>query len=117
MYVNPLHRLTDRETLFALVAAHPLGAWVCNGRAGQVLPTRCCATTAPQMSPRRQVARRLFCTYMKVMNFRIETTATVPSGKALALPIVPPRVFFNAKGSRCFLARRCRGVSVRPRPY
>jgi predicted FMN-binding regulatory protein PaiB len=40
MYVNPLHRLTDRETLFALVAAHPLGAWVCNGRAGQVLPTR-----------------------------------------------------------------------------
>jgi transcriptional regulator len=36
MYVNPLHRLTDRETLFALMASHPLGAWVCHGRAGLV---------------------------------------------------------------------------------
>jgi transcriptional regulator len=36
MYVNPLHRLTDRETLFALMAAHPLGAWVCHGRDGLV---------------------------------------------------------------------------------
>ena len=36
MYLNPLHRLTDRETPFALVAAHPLGAWVCNGRAGLI---------------------------------------------------------------------------------
>lgn len=36
MYVNPLHRLTDRETLFALMESHPLGAWVCHGRDGLV---------------------------------------------------------------------------------
>lgn len=36
MYVNPLNRLTDRDTLFALMASHPLGAWVCHGRAGLV---------------------------------------------------------------------------------
>ena len=36
MYVNPLHRLTDREALFALMASHPLGAWVCHGRDGLV---------------------------------------------------------------------------------
>ena len=36
MYVNPRHRLTDRDTLFALMASHPLGAWVCHGRAGLV---------------------------------------------------------------------------------
>jgi transcriptional regulator len=36
MYVNPLHRLTDREALFALMASHPLGAWVCHGQAGLV---------------------------------------------------------------------------------
>ena len=36
MYVNPLHRLTDRDTLFALMASYPLGAWVCHGRAGLV---------------------------------------------------------------------------------
>jgi transcriptional regulator len=36
MYVNPLHRLTDREALFGLIASHPLGAWVCHGRAGLV---------------------------------------------------------------------------------
>ena len=36
MYVHPLHRLTDREALSALVASHPLGAWVCQGRDGLV---------------------------------------------------------------------------------
>jgi transcriptional regulator len=36
MYVNPLHRLTNHEDLFALMASHPLGAWVCHGRAGLV---------------------------------------------------------------------------------
>ncbi len=36
MYVNPLHRLTNRETLFALMASHPLGAWVCPGRDGLI---------------------------------------------------------------------------------
>ncbi|MDE2093355.1 MAG: FMN-binding negative transcriptional regulator [Burkholderiales bacterium] len=36
MYLNPSHRLTDRETLFALLASHPLGAWVCHGRTGLV---------------------------------------------------------------------------------
>ncbi len=36
MYVNPLHRLTDRETLFSLMASHPLGAWVCHGRDGLI---------------------------------------------------------------------------------
>jgi transcriptional regulator len=34
--VNPLHRLTDRETLLALMASHPLGAWVCHGQTGLV---------------------------------------------------------------------------------
>lgn len=36
LYVNPPHRLTDRQTLFALMTSHPLGAWVCPGRAGLV---------------------------------------------------------------------------------
>jgi transcriptional regulator len=36
MYVNPLHRLTDRQALFSLMASHPLGAWVCQGREGLV---------------------------------------------------------------------------------
>lgn len=36
MYVHPLHRLTDCDTLFALMASHPLGAWVCHGRDGLV---------------------------------------------------------------------------------
>lgn len=36
MYVNPLHRLTDRDAMFALMASHPLGAWVCQGRTGLV---------------------------------------------------------------------------------
>lgn len=36
MYVHPLHRLTHREALFALMASHPLGAWVCHARAGLV---------------------------------------------------------------------------------
>lgn len=36
MYIPPLHRLTDRERLFALMAAHPLGAWVVPGRNGLV---------------------------------------------------------------------------------
>lgn len=36
MYVNPLHRLTDRESRFALMTSHPLGAWVCHGGTGLV---------------------------------------------------------------------------------
>lgn len=36
MYVNPLHRLTDRATLLALMTSHPLGAWVCQGRGGLI---------------------------------------------------------------------------------
>ena len=36
MYVNPQHRLTDREALFALIASHPLGAWVSQGRGGLI---------------------------------------------------------------------------------
>ncbi len=36
MYINPLHRLEDREALFSLMAARPLGAWVCLGRDGLV---------------------------------------------------------------------------------
>jgi transcriptional regulator len=36
VYVNPLHRFTDREALFSLMASHPLGAWVCLGRDGLV---------------------------------------------------------------------------------
>lgn len=36
MYVNPLHRLTDREVLFSLMASRPLGAWVCHGREGLI---------------------------------------------------------------------------------
>lgn len=36
MVVNPLHRITDREALVALMASHPLGAWVCHGREGLI---------------------------------------------------------------------------------
>jgi transcriptional regulator len=36
MYVNPLHRLADREALFALMESHPLGSWVCHGHTGLV---------------------------------------------------------------------------------
>ena len=36
MYVNPQHQLTDRETLWSLMADHPLGAWVCHGDDGLV---------------------------------------------------------------------------------
>lgn len=36
MYVHPQHACTDHDTLHALMAAHPLGAWVCLGRDGLV---------------------------------------------------------------------------------
>lgn len=36
MYVNAQHRLKDPEAIHALMAAHPLGAWVCHGREGLV---------------------------------------------------------------------------------
>jgi transcriptional regulator len=36
VYIHPLHRLTDREALFALMEAHPLGAWVCPGQDGLI---------------------------------------------------------------------------------
>ena len=36
MYVHPAHRLDDRDALFALMAANPLGAWVCHGREGLI---------------------------------------------------------------------------------
>ena len=36
MYIHPLHQLTDREKLFALMVSHPLGAWVAQGRNGLV---------------------------------------------------------------------------------
>ncbi|MEQ1684328.1 MAG: FMN-binding negative transcriptional regulator [Burkholderiaceae bacterium] len=34
MYVNPRHRLTDPDAICSLMAAHPLGAWVCLGQEG-----------------------------------------------------------------------------------
>jgi len=51
MYVNPLHRLMDRETLFALMAAHPLGAWVCHGRDGLVMWPSCWTEDAGRSAP------------------------------------------------------------------
>lgn len=36
MYIPTLHRLDERESLHALMAAHPLGAWVCAGPGGLV---------------------------------------------------------------------------------
>ena len=36
MYIHPQHRMTDREALYALMASHPLGAWVCHGRDGLI---------------------------------------------------------------------------------
>ncbi|CAD5372722.1 FMN-binding negative transcriptional regulator [Rubrivivax sp. A210] len=36
MYIPRKHRLEDREALHALIEAHPLGAWVCQGGAGLV---------------------------------------------------------------------------------
>lgn len=32
MYVSRHHQLSDRETLYALMQAHPLGAWVCQAQ-------------------------------------------------------------------------------------
>lgn len=34
MYLPPHHRLDDRDALFALIEAHPLGTWVCQGAGG-----------------------------------------------------------------------------------
>ena len=36
MYIPTLHRLDERESLHAWMAAHPLGAWVCAGPGGLV---------------------------------------------------------------------------------
>ena len=36
MYLPPCHRLTDRDTLFSLIDAHPLGTWVCQGAGGLI---------------------------------------------------------------------------------
>ena len=36
MYIHPQHQLADPAALHALMAAHPLGAWVCHGEAGLV---------------------------------------------------------------------------------
>ncbi len=36
MYVHPRHRLTEPQALQALMAAHPLGAWVCHGPEGLI---------------------------------------------------------------------------------
>ncbi|MFM2121534.1 MAG: hypothetical protein RL722_3002, partial [Pseudomonadota bacterium] len=36
MYIHPQHQFTDRAALQSLMAAHPLGAWVCAGPAGLV---------------------------------------------------------------------------------
>ena len=36
MHIPPAHALVEREAVFALMAAHPLGAWVCPGRDGLV---------------------------------------------------------------------------------
>ena len=36
MYIPPLHQLADRDAIFSLLDAHPLGAWVCQGEDGLV---------------------------------------------------------------------------------
>lgn len=36
MYIRKQHQWTDREEVFALIDAHPLGAWVCHGEGGLV---------------------------------------------------------------------------------
>ncbi len=36
MYIRPQHQLADREAIFSLMARHPLGAWVCQGREGLI---------------------------------------------------------------------------------
>lgn len=36
MYAHPQHRFSDPEAPFALVAEHPLGAWVCQGPDGLI---------------------------------------------------------------------------------
>jgi transcriptional regulator len=36
MYIDPRHRLTDREAVHSLMASHPLGAWVCHGPEGLI---------------------------------------------------------------------------------
>lgn len=37
MYLPPHHRLDDRDALFALIEAHPLGTWVCQGAGGLIV--------------------------------------------------------------------------------
>lgn len=36
MYVRKDHRLDDHDAIFALIQAHPLGAWVCTGTEGLI---------------------------------------------------------------------------------
>ncbi|MCA0177056.1 MAG: FMN-binding negative transcriptional regulator [Proteobacteria bacterium] len=37
MYIRKAHQLTDQEAIHGLVAAYPLGAWVCQGAGGQLI--------------------------------------------------------------------------------
>lgn len=37
MYIRKAHQLTDQEAIHGLVAAYPLGAWVCQGADGQLI--------------------------------------------------------------------------------
>lgn len=34
MYLPPYHRFDDRDALFSVIEAHPLGTWVCQGAGG-----------------------------------------------------------------------------------
>ena len=60
MYVHPRHTLTDQASLHALVDAHPLGGWVCLGRAGLIanhVPFLLDRTRGPQGTLIGHVAR------------------------------------------------------------
>jgi transcriptional regulator len=36
VYIHKKHRLADRDAIFSLMEAHPLGAWVCSSQGGLV---------------------------------------------------------------------------------
>lgn len=60
MYRPPCHRLDDREALFALIEAHPLGTWICHGPDGLLAHHRVFSLdrhTGPQGTLRARIER------------------------------------------------------------
>lgn len=101
MYIKALHRLTDRETLFALMDSHPLGAWVCHGPSGLVanhVPLLLDRSRGPfgsligHVSPANTVWRELGPAVPSVVMFQGPQAYITPGwypGKAAHAEVVP----------------------------